>query len=70
VISRYLISHSGVRADHRAGPLAATQPSIPIVDSTGFQWGDAGIGAGTAVGLMLLALGATTLARNGRVRSA
>jgi hypothetical protein len=79
VISRYLISHSAVRPDDRAGPLGVGSDSAVgivtpahsvILDSTGFQWSDAGIGAGTALGLILLALGATVLVRSGRVRSA
>jgi hypothetical protein len=44
--------------------------SIQIVEPGGFQWGDAGIGAAFGVALMLLALGATLVVRNGRVRSA
>jgi hypothetical protein len=49
---------------------ATPAPSIQIVESGGFDWSDAGIGAGTAAGLMLLALGTTLVVRSGRVRSA
>jgi hypothetical protein len=38
--------------------------------TVGFHWEDAGIGAGTAFGLILLALGMTLVVRSGRVRSA
>jgi hypothetical protein len=40
------------------GPSAVTVPS-----ATGFDWGDAGIGAATAVGAIFVALGATSLVR-------
>jgi len=45
-------------------------PSIQIVESGGFHWGDAGIGAGTLAGLVLLGIGMTLVVRAGRVRSA
>jgi hypothetical protein len=38
-------------------------PQIVAAPATGFDWSDAGIGAGTAVGLMLLALGAALATR-------
>jgi hypothetical protein len=72
-ISRYLISHQGppsVRPDDRAGPLGvgAPEPSIQIVESSGFDWGDAGLGAGVTAALVLLALGAMLLVRSNRHR--
>ncbi|HEX2506156.1 MAG TPA: hypothetical protein VHK22_08130 [Gaiellaceae bacterium] len=41
----------------------AGNPEVVVV-STGFDWSDAGIGAGIAVGLMLLALGAAVATRH------
>jgi hypothetical protein len=39
-------------------------PQVVVEPSTGFAWSDAGIGAGMAVGLMLLALGAALATRH------
>jgi hypothetical protein len=38
-------------------------PQIVAAPATGFDWNDAGIGAGTAVGVLLLALGAALATR-------
>jgi hypothetical protein len=43
---------------------------VQTVEPGGFDWGDAGIGAGTAIGLMLLASATAMAVRHGRVRSA
>jgi hypothetical protein len=72
-ISRYLIRHAGstaVRPDDRAGPLGVgtPEPSIQIVESSGFDWGDAGLGAGITAALVVLALGAMLLLRSNRHR--
>jgi uncharacterized protein YbjT (DUF2867 family) len=66
-VSRIEAQERGRRLDQR---LFAEPSPIRIDDSTGFEWGDAGIGAATAAGLILLALGAAVLVRSGRVRSA
>ena len=45
----------------------------PVGDTSGgsgFDWGDAGIGAGAALGLVLVALAAGTLRRGGRLEQA
>jgi hypothetical protein len=42
---------------------AAGNPQLVAAPSTGFDWSDAGIGAGSALGLMLLALGAALATR-------
>ena len=39
-------------------------PQLVAVPATGFDWSDAGIGAGTAVGVLLLALGAALATRH------
>jgi hypothetical protein len=52
----------------------AEPSSTPVSDSTGFQWGDAGIGAGFALGIVLLVGGAGAglliSRRNGRQQAA
>jgi hypothetical protein len=65
-VARILAQERGRQLD----PRLFSTPSIQIVESGGFHWGDAGIGAGTVAGLMLLALGMTVVVRSGRARSA
>jgi hypothetical protein len=67
-VQAILAQERGRRFDQRL--VGTPPPSIQIVESGGFHWSDAGIGAGTAAGLMLLALGTTVVVRSGRVRSA
>jgi hypothetical protein len=66
-VARILSQERGRSLDPR---LFSTPGSIEIVESGGFHWGDAGIGAATAAGVMLLALGTALVVRSGRVRSA
>jgi hypothetical protein len=50
-------------------PATGSQPRVQVVkvsDSGGFDWGDAGVGAGGALGLMLLAAGGTLAATRRR----
>ncbi len=47
-----------------------TAPSVRVVGSNGFNWGDAGIGAAAAVGLIALATGALLVVRAGRPHGA
>jgi hypothetical protein len=56
------------RPDNRAGFLGEHPAQAVDATSTtgGFQWGDAGIGLGTAVGLMLFALAAGLVLRRER----
>jgi hypothetical protein len=51
------------RAD-RFSPEAGNPQVVVAAPSTGFDWSDAGIGAGSALGLMLLALGAALATRH------
>ena len=53
------------RPDDRADRFTpeAGNPQVIAAPSTGFDWSDAGIGAGSALGLMLLALGAALATR-------
>jgi hypothetical protein len=67
-ITQILAQERGRRLDPRL--FATPAPAIQIVESGGFHWGDAGIGAATAAGLMLLALGTMLFVRSARVRSA
>ena len=67
-VSMIVAQEQGRRFDQRL--LSTPAPSIQIVQSGGFHWSDAGIGAGTAAGLMMLMLGTTVFVRAGRVRSA
>jgi hypothetical protein len=48
----------------------AARPVVQIVASGGFQWADAGVGAGAAFGLVLAALGGTVLIWGRRFRRA
>lgn len=64
--------NSAVRPDDRAGirgidstTVAATEVSLD--SASGFAWGDAGIGAGSTLGLVLIAGG--LLAARGRLRA-
>lgn len=67
-VAKILAQERGRRLDPRL--FATPAPSIQIVESGGFHWGDAGIGAGTLAGLVLLGIGMTLVVRAGRVRSA
>jgi hypothetical protein len=50
---------------------AAARPTVQIdAAGGGFHWGDAGIGIGAAVGVMLLAFGFAIIARNSRPKQA
>jgi hypothetical protein len=61
-------------ADARSATIEQTQPVrtpvLPapqnIVQASGFDWGDFGIGAGTALAMVLLAFGAVSLSHRGR----
>ena len=56
-----------VRPDDRGvrfTPSGGELPQVVAEPSTGFDWGDAGIGAGLAFGLMLLTLGAALATRH------
>jgi hypothetical protein len=49
-------------------PPSSHQPPIRVMQApadSGFDWGDAGIGAGGAIALTLLSLGGVTAARRG-----
>ena len=67
-VAKILAQERGRRLDQ--GLFTTPAPSIQIVESGGFHWGDAGIGAGTLAGLVLLGIGMTLVVRAGRVRSA
>ena len=65
-VDRYLANNPGTQAvdlrspdtrDAAYGRVAAGSPAVAASASTGFDWGDAGIGAGASFGLMLLLLG-------------
>jgi hypothetical protein len=67
-------SHKAKAASCYAMFKPAVAFSTPVSDSTGFQWGDAGIGAGFALGIVLLVGGAGAglliSRRNGRRQAA
>jgi hypothetical protein len=67
-VARILAQERGRSLDQRL--FSTPGASIQIVESGGFHWGAAGIGAATAAGVMLLALGTALVVRSGRVRSA
>jgi hypothetical protein len=61
------IESTVVRPDDRSvrfTPSGGELPQVVAEPSTGFDWSDAGIGAGLALGLMLLALGAILATRH------
>lgn len=64
-ISRYLgRQQTGIKPDDRPGPLGVgpTEPATPVASaSSGFNWGDAGIGAGAALGFAFAAAGGLLL---------
>jgi hypothetical protein len=68
------VSNNGhLRPDDRAGfrgtgPVSAptATPAVVHVTPSGFDWGDAGIGAAAGAGLILLVLGASLLVRHAR----
>jgi hypothetical protein len=47
----------------RAQPLGQTTPSVTIVEPGAFNWGDAGVGAAGAFGLVLVAGGVAVVVR-------
>jgi hypothetical protein len=66
-VSPQPIESTVVRPDDRSvrfTPSGGELPQVVAAPSTGFDWSDAGIGAGLAFGLMLLALGAALATRH------
>jgi hypothetical protein len=63
-----LVDHrSPDTVDLASGRVVVPEPVVSITSKqTGFDWGDAGIGAGGALALVLLALGATMIATHRR----
>lgn len=56
----------GTWLNAHARPVATAEPPVAALPASGFDWGDAAIGAGFAVGLVLLgAAGAIALRRSG-----
>jgi hypothetical protein len=53
----------------RAQPRGQTTPSVTIVEPGSFDWGDAGVGAAGAFGLVLLAGGAAIVLWPDRVHA-
>jgi hypothetical protein len=47
----------------RTQPRGQTTPSVTIVESGAFDWGDAGVGAAGALGLVLAAAGVAVVVR-------
>lgn len=57
-------ARASIPIDVKAPPAGSSMSS----DASGFDWGDAGIGAGGVLGLMLLGGGALVLSRSSRKR--
>jgi hypothetical protein len=55
-------------AAQRPGPAVGVQSTAGGSTSSGFDWGDAGIGAGGTVGLLLLGIGGTVIVSHRRPR--
>jgi hypothetical protein len=67
VVQTPLVQTKVVRPDDRAGARTSEPSAVVAAASTGngFNWGDAGVGAGSALGLfLLLTLGAIATQRN------
>jgi hypothetical protein len=72
-ISRGGVDRVSAVAGRPIDPLAASTSSPQVARSTGFQWGDAGIGAGFTLGIVLLLGGAGAgllISRRGRHHTA
>jgi hypothetical protein len=75
VLAVVLLVAPAAQARHQVtGPRTprTTEPPVVVVESSdGFDWGDAGVGAGTAVGIALIGgAAAAALVRRRRVRAA
>src|SRR5882724_3012513 len=49
------------------GPVTHVEPAKQVANGSGFDWADAGIGAGIAGGLMLVAFGSVGVTHKGRM---
>jgi hypothetical protein len=63
-----LVSEHGVGQNRPLTASAALAEQVRLVPSNGFDWGDAGIGAATVLGVALLIGGMTLVVRHGRTR--
>jgi hypothetical protein len=75
VLAATLLAAPAAQARHQLRPGAeTTPPETPVVvveSGNGFDWGDAGVGAGAAVGIALVGgAAAAALIRRRRVRAA
>ena len=61
-------SKNGATGDYAPADAQSAQV-VTVADDGGFAWGDAAIGAGVALALALIALGATTVIRRRRLAS-
>ena len=70
LVAASLFAAPSAGARPEPGEPGVTPPAAPaqveVVTADGFDWADAGIGAGTAVGLVLLAAAAATAVGHGR----
>ena len=61
-------SKNGATGDYAPAEAQSAQV-VAVADDGGFAWGDAAIGAGVALALALIAVGATTVIRRRRLAS-
>ena len=70
LVAASLVAAPSAGARPESGESGVTPPAAPaqveVVTADGFDWADAGIGAGTAVGFVLLAAAAATAVGRGR----
>jgi hypothetical protein len=60
-------SKNGATGDYAPAETPSVQVVTAAADESGFDWGDAAIGAGVTLALALLALAATTVIRRRRI---
>ena len=59
------VQSNGADFDPSLGRRVRVVPRVTIVETSSFDWGDAGVGAAGAVGLILLAVGVAIVSRHG-----
>jgi hypothetical protein len=64
------VREDGFSFDPSLGRRARVTPSVTIVEPSAFDWGDAGVGAAGAFGLVLLACGVVLISQHNRRRAA
>lgn len=64
------VRENGSYLDPSLGLRTGVRPSVTIIEPSTFDWGDAGVGAAGAFGLVLLASGVVLISQHNRRRAA